>query len=165
MMQSLMAHKNTHIKKIRSLFADLAGDESNIITLTELEEYLRDDRVQAYFASLELQPGDAWELFKLFDTDGQNAVDIDEFLSGCMRLKGTARALDIAKLAYESKWLSMKFTKFIGHVEHRLTAITQMPGSALDPTLLRRPEPELPEESLVHARAPMVERATIGFAN
>ena len=36
---------------------------------------------------------------------GGGVVEIEEFLMGCLRLRGQARAIDTAKLLYDQNWL------------------------------------------------------------
>ena len=35
---------------------------------------------------------DVWGLFLLLDADGNGAVDLDEFVNGCMQLRGPAKS-------------------------------------------------------------------------
>jgi len=43
--------------------------------------------------------------FTLMDEDNDNGVTMDEFLEGCLRLKGHARSLDVNILLYTMKRL------------------------------------------------------------
>merc|ERR1711920_1086137 len=43
------------------------------------------------------------------DLDGSGAIDAEEFLSGCLRLRGPAKALDLALLMREVKQLVRSF--------------------------------------------------------
>lgn len=47
---------------------------------------------------MELQPSDGEALFDLLD-DGDGVIDADEFLHGCLRLRGNAKALDLLVLS------------------------------------------------------------------
>ena len=42
---------------------------------------------------------------RLLDMDSGGAVEIEEFLMGCLRLRGNAKAMDIAKLCHDQTWL------------------------------------------------------------
>merc|ERR1712151_1422577 len=53
---------------------------------------------RAFFASLEIEVETAWEIFKLLDIDGGGTLDIEEFVTGCLRLRGPAKALDVARV-------------------------------------------------------------------
>merc|ERR1712115_27985 len=39
----------------------------------------------------------------MLDFDGNGAISIDEFVGGCMRLRGQARSLDVAMLQHDGK--------------------------------------------------------------
>jgi len=116
-MQNIIHNKEAHIRKVRSLFSNLDADESGYISLVELEENMHNKSVQTYFEALELDVSDAWTFFKLLDTDGGAAIEIEEFLLGCLRLRGPARALDLAKMQHDHQWLSKTIGAFMAHVE------------------------------------------------
>merc|ERR1712150_157679 len=69
--------------------------------------------VEIYLESLDMTASEAWQLFRLIDADGSSGVDIDEFVDGCMRLKGDAKAVDIAQVIYENRWLIQKFNVLV----------------------------------------------------
>merc|ERR1711972_475313 len=87
--------------------------------IKEFEEHLQDEAVEAYFASLELETTDAWTLFKLLDDDESHAIDAEEFVMGFLRLKGSARAIDVARLSHENKFLMNHLTKFMRYTEEQ----------------------------------------------
>ena len=43
--------------------------------------------------SLGISTDDVWTLFMLIDNDDSGMVDIEEFVSGCMQLRGPAKSL------------------------------------------------------------------------
>lgn len=100
-MQNIIANKEAHIRKVRSLFTNLDADDSGYISLKELEQNIDKKSVTTYFEALELDVHDA-------------------FLMGCLRLRGPARALDLAKMQHEQNWMSQQLGQFMGHVEVNL---------------------------------------------
>ena len=68
---------------------------------------------------------DAWSFFKLLDLDSGGAVEIEEFLMGCLRLRGSARAIDIAKLIHDQAWLLKNQSHFWTFVEVQLQELRQ----------------------------------------
>ena len=46
-----------------------------------------------------LTQDDVWTLFLLIDVDASGRVDIEEFVSGCMQLRGPAQSLQVAKMS------------------------------------------------------------------
>lgn len=117
--QSQIQNKKMYVERIRKCFSEIDTDASGYITIAEFEKHLEKGAVQAYFASLDLDTEDAWTLFKLLDQDEGNLIDIEEFVVGCMRLKGNAKSVDIAKLHHEQKRLYNMLLAFIQYQEER----------------------------------------------
>lgn len=116
-MQAIMANKQHHVKKLQDLFKNIDSADSGSITIEDLECNMQDAKVQAYFNSLELDIDDAWTFFKLLDTSKGHSIKIEDFLLGCMRLRGSAKALDIAKLMHEQEVFAKHITSFMLYVE------------------------------------------------
>jgi len=116
-MQNIIQNKEAHIRKVKSLFTNLDADDSGYISLVELEENMHKKSVRTYFEALELDVADAWTFFKLLDTDGGAAIEIEEFLLGCLRLRGPAKALDLARMQHDQQWMANSLGTFMGHVE------------------------------------------------
>merc|ERR1711979_71197 len=90
--------------KLRARFSELFGiidqDGSGSITIGEVEAALLRSEVRAYLGSLGVEPTDAWTLFKLIDSDKTGVIDLEQFVSGCMDLRGGAKAAHLAAMAY-----------------------------------------------------------------
>merc|ERR1712151_1176603 len=127
-MQAIMANKQHHVQKVKELFKNLDHNHSGAITLRGMERRIQDENVKAYFNSLELDVQDAWTFFKLLDTDEGHTVEAEEFIMGCMRLRGPAKALDVAKLMHETQMTSKHLHAFMAYVETALTALAKSQG-------------------------------------
>eukprot|EP00434_Breviolum_minutum_P005824 symbB.v1.2.005135.t1/scaffold226.1/size261315/14 len=121
--QNILDNKESHLKKIKALFTKIGADDTGIITFEMLQEQFRAPAVKEYFESLGLDVSDAWSFFKLLDADGGGSVEVEEFLLGCLRLRGQARAMDIAKLSFDQHWLIKNQGKFQNFVEGELQAL------------------------------------------
>jgi len=99
--QDQLRWQKDYIKAALRIFheADLDGDGK--ISRVEFEAHLEDERVQAFFNCLELTGVEARRLFRLLDIDGNGTVDAEEFVTGCMCLKGGAKTMDVAALMLE----------------------------------------------------------------
>merc|ERR1712032_538992 len=95
--------------------ADLDG--SGTISELEFEQHLDDARIRAHLRSMGLEVDEARGLFKLLDIDKSGEIGIDEFVFGCCRLKGGAKAIDLATLMYENKRLASEISKIAHNVE------------------------------------------------
>jgi len=115
--------KVLYTAKTKELFKLIGSQEESNLSFEQFDACMRDERVVAYFSIMGLDHSDAWDLFKLLDTDSSGEVNLDEFVRGFMRLRGTAKSIDIAKLAYENKQMRDKLSSFMSRVEGRLSMV------------------------------------------
>jgi len=111
--QSILQKKEMYINRLRQIFRELDTDESGTLTIDELKYHLCDEKVRAYFNSLELDISDVKALFKLMDADGGDEIDAEEFISSCLRLRGGARGVDLAKLTYDQRRLARRLDEYM----------------------------------------------------
>jgi len=98
LVQKEMELKEKWCQEMRNLFNEMDADGSGTVCLSEVKDFFNDDRVRSYFIALGLETQDAERLFLLLDEDETGDIDIDMFLNGCLRLKGTARSIDVYQL-------------------------------------------------------------------
>ncbi|CAJ1422505.1 unnamed protein product [Effrenium voratum] len=97
MMHAVLANKQAHLEKVKDLFSRLGAEETGSITYLMFKEKIDSPEVREYFESLGLDVWDAWSFFKMLDLDDSGAVDMEEFLMGCLRVRGSAKAIDLSK--------------------------------------------------------------------
>jgi len=96
----------------RQLFLDLCN-ESGVITWEAFKTELHNPDLMNYFRAVDLSIDEAHFLFTLIDIDESGSLTPEEFVNGCLRLKGSARALDLAVLMRE-----------VVHTQRQLTAVS-----------------------------------------
>ncbi|CAK9081955.1 Sodium channel protein type 10 subunit alpha [Durusdinium trenchii] len=125
--QSILADKENHLQKVRNLFARLgANADSGSITFSMLESQINSPAVHEYFTSLGLDIWDAWTFFRLLDADGGGEVEVEEFLMGCLRLRGPATAIDMGKVLRDQNWVVQTLGRFSAYVEGELQHVKLM---------------------------------------
>lgn len=97
-------------KTLRHAFEKVDVDGSGNLTEEELNEVLADEDVSVMLTLIGLQTSESKGLFKLLDEDRSGCLSIDEFIDGCMSLKGSARRLDMVTLMMQNK----RLTKTVG---------------------------------------------------
>lgn len=117
LIQDSMQHKEGYLLKMQQIFQEIDVNGSGTISLDEFQEAMEDERMGAYFDALGINVEDIDTLFTLLDRDGAGSVDIEEFLAGCLKLKGEAKGLDLAIVQFEAKWLM----HHIGQLTHTLS--------------------------------------------
>mmetsp|Transcript_27529 Transcript_27529/g.64164 ORF Transcript_27529/g.64164 Transcript_27529/m.64164 type:complete len:587 (+) Transcript_27529:42-1802(+) len=129
--QALMDNKAQHIQKLRDLFSHLRENEKEgacVITLGLFEEKINTPAVREYFEALGLDIWDAWSFFKLLDSAGDGAVDLEEFFEGCMRFRGTARAMDVGRIMQDQRWLIKSQGRFQSYISMEMEAVRREMG-------------------------------------
>jgi voltage-gated sodium channel len=121
--QNGLKQEKEYIMRMRAIFQEADKDGNNNLSWEEFEEYLQDSEVAAFFSSLGLDVSVAKALFVLLDVDDSNAVNIDEFVSGCLRLKGNARSIDVNMLLYENEKLHFRFLDFMDQIYTRFSRV------------------------------------------
>lgn len=101
--ESPLLNKERYYLLVEELFHNLRSQDEDKVTLQNFERRFHDTDVRAFFHGLDLEPSDAWILFSLLDNDGSGDVDSQEFVEGLLKLKGPARAIDLAVLSRDLK--------------------------------------------------------------
>jgi hypothetical protein len=112
--QEQMHSQESELMVLKDMFKETDHDDSGTISAEEFDAHLKDAKVRAHLASVGLAVHEALGLFKLLDVDHSGQIAIEEFVVGCMRLKGGAKSIDLATLMYENKRMVERFASFDG---------------------------------------------------
>lgn len=104
--QAQLMRADQFVLEMGSFFKEFDVGRKGHCDWETFEKALENDEVQAYLASLQLDCQDAYTLFSLLDRDGAHVISINEFIQGCLRLKGHARSIDTACLMTSIQQLS-----------------------------------------------------------
>mmetsp|Transcript_85144 Transcript_85144/g.249336 ORF Transcript_85144/g.249336 Transcript_85144/m.249336 type:complete len:583 (+) Transcript_85144:34-1782(+) len=121
--QAQMSAKQQYISKLKQLFQQVDLNNSGEITLSEFEDSMKDEKLLAYFASIDITIDEAFSLFKLLDHDNTHSLNIDAFVTGCLKLRGQAKSLDIAMMMYETRWSMQRCFSAIKSIEDQFTEL------------------------------------------
>lgn len=94
----------THTAKMRRLFSAADVDGSGCLNREEFMGCVEDDTVRTWLGAMGLQVSDAAQLFDMID-DGDGELTAEELVKGVARMKGNARALDMAVMMHENRQL------------------------------------------------------------
>jgi hypothetical protein len=104
--QEQLNDRQAYIQAALGIFAEADSDGTGWITREQFERHLADPRVRAFFSCLELTGLEARRLFDMLDPDCSGVVNAEQFVTGCMSLRGTAKTMDVAALAFEHRRLA-----------------------------------------------------------
>ncbi|CAK0885387.1 unnamed protein product [Prorocentrum cordatum] len=160
LVQKEMEVKEQWLKEMRKIFLEMDADSSGTVSKDEVNEFCNDDRVQYYLTALGLDVQDTEKLFDLLDEDNDGELELDEFLGGCLRLKGMARSIDVYslyKLTASTSSTSHGIAKRLEDIERVLREnLPSLPATRGHRALLTKAslqEPQPRDSSSVDARS------------
>lgn len=111
LIQTQLEERNSLINTIRDVFLASDVDNSGFISQREFSELLKNAELTTYLEAIGIDSSEARGLFRLLDDDNSGKVSIDEFVSGFLRLKGSAKAVDMVTLLYENRKITQKLNQ------------------------------------------------------
>ena len=108
MMQAEQEMKLDQVKKLRQLFDRFDTNEKSVLTLEDFESHIKDPEVQVILGMLGLDILEAPAFFKLLDVDKSGEVEIDEFVMGCLNLKGKTKMMDVEVTVQDTRRMVKK---------------------------------------------------------
>jgi len=124
--QTQLQDRARFISTLGYMFAEWDESGDGKCSLAEFNKHLADDKTQALLRSLEIDSRDALAIFEMLDADHNGSVDLNEFITGCITLRGGAKAVQLEKVNNFSKDLHDRFDKLdskVNHVDKRVSVI------------------------------------------
>jgi len=91
------------VDQVLKLFKQRDGEDVSMISLQQIQERLSDPSVAAEWRSINVTPTEAEYLFSLLDIEEAGEVSFQEFLSGCLRLHGQSKSMDVLTVMQEAR--------------------------------------------------------------
>jgi hypothetical protein len=111
--------------QIIGLFHKCKGEDSwGCITESDLDEKLEDPDMAKEWKNINVSPDEAKYVFALLDVDETGEVQFEEFLSACLRLRGTAKSLDMLIQLQESRQTKKVLEDALANLQDHVEKIT-----------------------------------------
>lgn len=121
------------IRNVRNLFHLTDTDQSGEISWEEFEAQLSSARMQYYLQAVDMNTSQAKGLFKLLDQDRSGELSVEEFIDGVLRLRVSARSVDLQILKYDFEEIILVWAaqfeaqgRRIEHIEHMLSLLLSL---------------------------------------
>merc|ERR1712203_646161 len=79
----------------RRVFTAADQDRSGMISWEDFENALHHGDMHTFFKAIDIDISEAKSLFDLLDLSGDGNISADEFLNGCLHVRGPAKSLDL----------------------------------------------------------------------
>eukprot|EP00434_Breviolum_minutum_P034408 symbB.v1.2.030454.t1/scaffold3395.1/size57732/6 len=99
-----------YVKRLNKVFQTMDLSQDGVVSKEEFLQLCQDPTIKSYMTSLDVDVNDGSHLFKLLD-DGDGNLTHTEFISGMMRFKGAAKAIDVIYLQREVEWLQQELLR------------------------------------------------------
>jgi hypothetical protein len=119
MLMQKLREKETYVSKIKKFLDDADENGDGTMDRDELNHLLEHPDIQKSLHGLGLEQHEVVGVFGVLD-DGDGVVSHDEFIAGCMRLTGGARAIDSVLIMHEQNKMASKIT----HLSHQIQEIS-----------------------------------------
>eukprot|EP00928_Gymnodinium_smaydae_P020699 TRINITY_DN18009_c1_g2_i1.p1 TRINITY_DN18009_c1_g2~~TRINITY_DN18009_c1_g2_i1.p1 ORF type:complete len:635 (+),score=101.23 TRINITY_DN18009_c1_g2_i1:30-1934(+) len=114
------------MQTMQRVFDELDTNGSGTLSLGEFEQQMDDEHILSFLSTLAIDVKQVRTLLMLLDRNQDGEVDIEEFINGCLRLKGEAKSLDMAILQFQVEWLV-----------HNTSSLRQLVAEHLQPSLAK----------------------------
>lgn len=93
---------NYMVSSARLLFETFDANRSGKMSRKEFSQAVQSQEMKRVLAELDIAVTEADLLFDVLDTEGIGRINAEDFISGCVRLRGPAKALELAILSRNS---------------------------------------------------------------
>merc|ERR1712032_1046556 len=114
-------------------YKSIDKDDTRAVTMEQFAASVADEEIANFLSLVDIDPRDAWTLFKLLDQNSSNTIDPEEFVDGCLLLHGPAKSIDLAKLMYHCNGLSRRVDRIMHVTVESLRALTHAGGTSMTP--------------------------------
>lgn len=105
-----MSRKKKYVDSMASILRDCV-DGRGYITQVDFKAMMRDPRMDRFAAELDIDSLDLSNFFDRLSAHGQQAVEVDRFVEGCIRMCGQARSMDMNELLTQTETLFTEMRK------------------------------------------------------
>jgi len=166
--QDELKKKASYVSSFKELYSKLDDDGSGDVSMGELSKHLHDAEMLAFMQSLDLDASDIEQFFSALSINGELSVDVETFVVGCMKLKGSARSMDLLSLCHAHRRLAIHQRRWESRCIAEFAALRSSINNALQSALggASAQEP-VPQGSLaeIQAQARVLSNALGGSGN
>lgn len=116
----------TQAEELKIACNDLTSAKSSSIQPEDFERAINHGKLRAHLKVLGLDIKDARKFFTTITAaSGQDELDIDMFVNGCMKLKGNASAIELQSLICEARQTAKDVHKLVRHNRNLLQSMNR----------------------------------------
>jgi len=103
--QSEIMEKRDYLATLRKVFDEIDDAKSGEVSQEQFRRRMKDPEIGAYFSQQGVDSDQVSKLFHLFDSNKSGTLNSEEFVLGCLKVRGEAKRVDVAVLHRELTWI------------------------------------------------------------
>lgn len=155
--QNELEKKEEYLESLRLLFEEMDEWGTGEVSLEQFERQIENPKLVAFFASLEIEITDATHFFEMLSEYGQKSVTLENFVTGCIRMRGQALAVDLHYLTTKHLVMHTDLATFMERadlrfdsLQRRFVSLQQSLGRVQSPSPLRSESPDKLDTTKFH---------------
>jgi len=133
--------RKSDMKDLTDFFTMLDHDRDGKLCRSDITIVDKDQWLEAYLASMDMTEGTLLEMFDILDCEDSGALTVSNFVEGCMRIRGSAKAIDLHATLLETRTRFLVIEDFMefaaAHFETmEATLANALPQRKIDPRSL-----------------------------
>jgi len=122
-MRDQMLEAKQNMNDLKELWSVLDVNQQQALTLDQFREQMRRPDVKQLFSKFKLDTSDAEGFFNLMDADRTGEVDVEEFIVGCMRVRGMSNDVDTGMTVQETKVLAKRMHRTMKTIQKQSATV------------------------------------------
>lgn len=146
--------RNLVFNQLKDIFESADVDHSGTLSLQEVEDAINKPEIYNKLRMIDFPVENPQEVFVLLDYDNTGELTIEEFIKGCLRMKGPAMSKDLLVAQVALDGMAKQYKLFESELKEFKAKLQKLDGSAralanlgekvfLDPTEYRARHPDL----------------------
>lgn len=117
--------KKLLIYQMGQWFLEADVDQSQTINWREFARHLENPKMERFLKTIDIDIAEAGDLFQVLDVHEEGEIQIDDFVSGCIRLLGSAKSIDLLTVLKLQKSSSKELEELTKMIDHRFDDLEQ----------------------------------------
>merc|ERR1712083_538624 len=107
-----MGEKRDYVATLRKVFDEIDDTKGGEVSQEQFRSRMKDPEIGAYFSQQGVDSDQVSKLFNLFDVNKSGTLNFEEFMLGCLKVRGEAKRVDVAVLHRELTWMHEELELF-----------------------------------------------------
>jgi hypothetical protein len=102
-LEAQLKEKKVYADRLKMLFEEMNEDydAAEGLTAADIHEQMEKPKVQSWFKALDIDAKQTWKLFKVLDSANSGVISLQDFIEGCLQMRGSATRVDVESLKWE----------------------------------------------------------------